>query len=335
MRLTAEALSQQLKKTLLPIYLLYGNEPFLITESAHLIRHAFSALEGEQSSFSLENPSKDIWNDILHHVQTGSLFSDKKLIELRFGSKVSLKDLTPLASLLEMANEHTIFLLVLPSLSQAQQKAPWFITAENAGAVIAHWSLTPYAFNKWVESRVKQKGITLPENSLGLLISHTEGNCLGAAQEIDRLALLYMDGDINEVSPFSALSQYTVFDLCHAALQCTKAKVLPILDGLRKSGTAAPLIIWALSQTLRTLIQLEQISNEKARQSVFFKAGILSSKHALYLNRLTQNPPPSRALLAHLFSLDKMVKLGQEAQIWPELADICLQLARASNSVKK
>lgn len=337
MRLTPDNLAFHLKKEFLPIYVIYGNEPFLIEESARAIREAFQAKAlGERETFTIEGSSNQSWDELQQAIQNRSLFSSTRLIDVRLtNAKILAKEAALLETILLSSDQDTFFLLQLGSLSKTQQQSKWFLTAEKSGATIAHWPLTESTFSRWIENRLKQKQLSLPPNTVQLLMYHTEGNCLAAAQEIDRLALLYSQDNKDSLTFFEQQNQFDVFDLIEAALKQNASRVVQILHALKTAGIAMQLIFWSLSQTLRILAQCQATDSETQRRHIFARAGIRPPLQPLYLKRLNINPPPCEALLAHLFNLDKMLKTGEEASSWHEIAAISLQLSGISNSVMK
>lgn len=327
MRLIADTLHSQLKKSFLPIYVLYGNEPFLIEESARVIRKAFEEkYAGECQVLPIENAGS--WEQLEHTFWDRSLFSTTRLIDLRlFEAKIHVKEAALLGSILERATDDLFFLIQVGSLSRAQQQAKWFTIADQKGALIAHWPLTQFAFSKWLKTQLTLKNIPLSNQLLSELIDYTEGNCLAAAQEIERLALLQSDEKTPLITMHEQQSQFSIFDLVEAAVQQKPERVLHILQALKAMRTAIPLLIWSFAQTVRILSVCESSTDEKKRIGLLSKAGIKPVLHSAYLNRLNSEPSPS-SLYLHLSQLDKLFKSGLgEAAAWPALISIGLKLA--------
>lgn len=290
MRLTADSLTIQLKKSFFPIYVLYGNESFLIEESARAIREAFLEKHaGEHEIITIENANS--WDRLEQAPKTRSLFSTKQLIDLRlFDAKIHSKEALLLETILTCAHDDLFFLIQMGSLSRAQQQAKWLTVADKKGALISHWPLTQAAFSRWLKARLSLKNIPASAELLSELTYYTEGNCLAAAQEIERLALLQGEDSSASIAMDRRQSQFSVFDLMDAALQQKPERVLSILEALKASGTAIPLLIWSFSQTVR-------------------------------------KTPSASHLYPSLSHLDKMFKSGQETEAWLALTSIALQLA--------
>lgn len=329
MRLVADTLHSQLKKSFLPVYVLYGNEPFLIEESARTIKKAFKEkFSGECQVLSIENSTS--WKQLEHILWDRSLFSTIQLIDLRlFDAKIQIKEADLLRSILEKPHDDLFFLIQIGALSRAQQRAKWFTLADQKGALVAHWPLTQFTFSKWLKTQLMLKNISLSNQLLSELIYYTEGNCLAAAQEIEKLTLLQSDEKTSLISMQDQQSQFSVFDLIEAAIQQKPERVLHILQVLKTMGTAIPLLIWSFTQTVRMLSACES-ADEKKRVHLLQQAGIKPSLHQAYLNRLNIAPSP-RSLYLHLSQLDKLVKSGLEDTAWPALISIGLKLAGKLN----
>src|SRR3970040_1551224 len=82
MPISADNLAQHLKRGLSPIYLVYGDEPLLVDESCTAIREAAHAA-GYHERQVLTVESGFDWNVLFHSTQPLSLFSERRLIQLR------------------------------------------------------------------------------------------------------------------------------------------------------------------------------------------------------------------------------------------------------------
>lgn len=329
MRIATEQLTEHLKRQSLPVYLLSGNESFLLEESADKIRQQLlKHNDVEHKRFN--DTTSGMWEALQGELQHFSLFSSKQLIELRL-SKFAAHDVKQLLNLLENLHSDFTLLLTTGQLSKQQQQAAWFKLIEQKGAVITHWPLTGQAFAKWVTSRAKQRGLTISEQELRLLIYHTEGNCLAASQEIEQLYWFYQNAEQNPTSTFAEQSQFTVFDLSEAALQHQAARVIKIVSCLKENtGSAEQLIIWSLSQTLRALLKASETEHEAGRRQILSQAGIRANSQSLYLKSL-KSPTPLRwaKLLSLLSTVDRQFKSGENSSFWQSILKITLNLSKS------
>lgn len=325
MRSTPQLLAQQLHKSIAPFYLLYGTETFLMEESAIMIRqHIRSLGEIDQIALKLDQSEEA---DALHQLEQPSLFANSRLVELKF-EKPTAALAARLIKILQHHYSDTYFILQVGSLNRQNQQAQWFTLIEQKGVVIPHWPLSSSQFSKWVEQKAKQRGLSLTQQTLLLLVYHTEGNCLAASQEIERLALANLTSASID-NHFSQQSQFEVFDLCEAALTQQPARVIKIVSCLKESGIALQLILWALGQTVRTLNRCTAADKDPIQ--LLRQAGIRPQSHDIYLRRLKETPStfwPS--LLPYLSQADKQLKSGEITQAWQNVLTMSLKLAGTS-----
>jgi DNA polymerase III delta subunit len=164
-----------------------------------------------------------------------------------------------------------------------------------------------------------------------LLIYKTEGNCLAASQEIEQLYWFYADTSSESTQArVDQQSQFTVFDLCEAALQHQPARIIKIISCLKENEATPPqLIVWALGQMLRALVRASD-SNEGARRQILTQAGIRSTTQMLYL-KVLKDPATDRwsKLLSLLYLAYKQFKSGEKENFWHNVLKINLNLSRS------
>ncbi|MCS5710588.1 DNA polymerase III subunit delta [Candidatus Berkiella aquae] len=330
MRVAPEQLEEHLKRQQRPIYLLSGSESFLLEESADKIRRTLlKDQDVEHKRFN--DTTAGIWVELQSEAQHFSLFSSKQLIELKL-SKFAASDMKQLVALLESDRSDITFILIAAQLSKQNQQAAWFKLVEQKGVIVTHWPLTGYAFTKWVSTRAKQRGLTLNEQELRLLTYKTEGNCLAASQEIEQLYWFYQDAPQNiPIASLTNQSQFTVFDLCEAALQQQSARIVKIVSCLKESESAAEqLIVWSLSQTLHALLRACH-AQESSQRQILTQAGIRNSNSQVLYLKLLKQPTPTRwaKLLSVLSTADRQFKSGENAGFWQNILKISLNLTKS------
>lgn len=330
MRCYPDALHAFLGKRHYPCYFLYGNEPLLIEESASLVRTAIKSADPdiEHLVFTLESGNSALLASLTQVLQNRSLFSQKRLIEIRISAKLTTSDIPHLEKILEIPDDDTLLLLQNAQLSKQNQQAKWFTLIEQKGLVVVHWPLSLPQFEKWIEAQIKEKGLRLAPEALRLLIYHTEGNCLAARQEIERLSLYYADlPEKTTITHLDQRSQFDIFDLCEAALQGQPHRIIKILNALKLAGTAPAHLLWALAQTLRVLLRCLSAISLDEKQRLLQQAGIRVKSQALYLKTL-KNIRSDRctALLTQLSFADKQLKSGEIASFWRALLEVTLKM---------
>jgi DNA polymerase-3 subunit delta len=94
-------------------------------------------------------------------------------------------------------------------------------------------------------------------------------------------------------------SRFNVFDLADSALSGDSRRCLRIINGLDAEGTAAPLVLWALSRDLRMLAELSnQIRQGRSpQQAVAARHDIWQQRKQLVTSALQRQANWRRLLL--------------------------------------
>ncbi|HWW21731.1 MAG TPA: DNA polymerase III subunit delta [Steroidobacteraceae bacterium] len=259
-RLSLEALGTHLAQTLLPIYLVSGDEPLLVGEAGDAIRaRARIAGFAERQVFFIER-SAAVWEQISQEAQALSLFASSRVVEIRMpGGKPGTAGATALKRLFEAARSDLLVLIITGELDRDAQGADWVYAAQQRGAWLPIRTVERSRLPQWLQSRFAAQGLKATDQAITLLAERSEGNLLAARQEIDKLALLLPPGatvSVAEVEASSADSaRFDVFQLTDAIRSADPARALRVLSGLSAEGSEPPLLLWALSRELKGMQQ--------------------------------------------------------------------------------
>ena len=94
-----------------------------------------------------------------------------------------------------------------------------------------------------------------------MIAERVEGNLLAAHQEVQKLGLLYPEGELTAEAVRSAVlavARYDAFGLVEAMLAGERERTLRSIEGLRSEGEALPFIVWAITDAARTLHKLHR-----------------------------------------------------------------------------
>ncbi|GAA6134190.1 DNA polymerase III subunit delta [Oceaniserpentilla sp. 4NH20-0058] len=275
MRLKPEQLHQHLQKELKPLYIVSGDEPLLAQEICDQIRaHAKSQGFDEREVHHVEGNFK--WGELLEAANALSLFSSRKLMEIRIDNgKPGDQGSKALVQLFDNPNPDTIVLLVLPKLDKSATNTKWFKALDKIGVFIQHWPMERNQLPGWLANRLRQQGMKADRDALALLADRTDGNLLAAAQEIEKLKLLGLS-EITAKHIEAAVgdaSRYDVFALSEAAFKGDTARSLHILGTLQGEGIHALQPLAILTNDIRQLMSFMQLvqagtSDDKALQQL-------------------------------------------------------------------
>lgn len=332
MRIKAEQLSSHVKRPLSPIYLVCGDEPLQVEETCTALRTG--AREQDYAErITLHAGTGFDWNSLLQTSQTLSLFAQRRLIELRIPTgKPGDAGSAALTSYAARPAQDTVLLVTTPKLDAATQKSKWCVALEGAGVLIQIWPISPAQLPAWIAQRLRAKGMQVSNAAAALLAERVEGNLLAAAQDIEKLYLLYgaTGIDVDRITAAVADSaRFDVYELADAALQGDAVRAARILNGLRAEGVEPTLVLWALARELRSLASIAYdcrsglgVEQALAKHKVWDKRKPMVKK-ALQRARLTH----WQSLLRLAGRIDKVIKGIRAGNVWDELLQLSMAMA--------
>ena len=269
MQVALNQLAAQVAKGLKPMYVLHGDEPLLQQEAADLIRQV-ARQQGfsERSVFTVLGAHFD-WSAVLAAGGSLSLFADRQIVEVRIPSgkpgKEGSQALQELAELTQ-DNEALLVLVLLPRLDKASLSSAWFTALDARGVQIRIDPIERSALPAWIAQRLDAQGQRVQsgetgQHTLQFFADRVEGNLLAAHQEIQKLALLYPQGELTLEQVEACVlnvARYDVFKLGEAVLSGHLTRVQRMLDGLRAEGESEVLVHFALAEDIRALRQVKE-----------------------------------------------------------------------------
>ncbi|MEI6744888.1 MAG: DNA polymerase III subunit delta [Methylococcaceae bacterium] len=332
MRLKPEQLVASLQKNLGSVYLISGDEPLQIVELADSIRQATKQAGFlEREIFSTDTGFE--WSEITTSSQSMSIFGDKKVIDLRvptanFGNEGA----KTLISYCEKLPADTVLLITCGKLNAAAMKTKWFEAVDKVGVTIQVKPLEGDELLQWLQNRLQQRGLNTDRAGLALLAERVEGNLLAAAQEIEKLYVLYGASILTKDQIFDVVadsSRYDVFKLIDAILAANVNRIFKVLAGLRNEGIAPPVVLWALMREARTLCKVHlELSSGKSKDMVFRNNQIWDKRVGLVdkaLKRLSHNQ--LFEILTLSAKADRQAKGQESGDVWETILAVCLLFA--------
>ena len=338
MQLRLDALDGHLAKTLAPLYVITSDEHLLALEASDKIRKsARSNGCSERDVLVVDRSFK--WGELLAANQSQSLFGDKKLIELRIPTGKPGKDGgQALQNYTATLNPDNVTIISLPKLDWATQKAAWVATLQQSAVYIDIPLVERAHLPNWIGIRLAAQQQSADRQSLDFIADRVEGNLLAAHQEIQKLALLHPPGKLSFEQCHDAVlnvARYDVFKLNEAMLVGDTARLVRMMDGLKGEGEALPLVLWAVSEEIRTLLKLKSAASQGRPISALLKEyRIWGPREKLMepaLRRLSL--ATLEAALKDAAQIDKMVK-GLRAKAfsgdaWDALLQLGLKVAHS------
>lgn len=333
MRIRLEQLDTHLKKQILPVYFISGDEPLLMLEASDSIRqHCKAAGFDERKIFSVDRSFN--WSSLSDESSTMSLFAEKKLIELKLGkSKPGTSGAKAIQHYLASPQEDQVLLIESAKLDAKTLKSKWASAIDKQGAIVQIWPIALAEMPRWLGQRASKLGLEIDQEGIALLCDRLEGNLLAAQQELEKLKLSYCGQKISADQVLSSVadsSRYDVFNLTDACLNQEAEAVVKIISHLRTEGQEATMVLWVLSKETRLITALVNAEAQgQPASSIFSKYRVIQkrqSKLQSAARRLTTRQLAD--ILASCKQADGQIKGLEKGQSpWDTLLGIALSLS--------
>jgi DNA polymerase-3 subunit delta len=333
MRLAQAQLETHLKQGLQPLYVLVGDEPLAQRECLDAIRAA-ARTQGFDERNSLTVERNFNWQQIQSFGQSISLFSSRRLLELNIpNGKPGIEGSKALQALAAKALPDTTVVIILPALERDAKNSAWFSALEAQSQTITLNEIDAANLPKWIANRLAQQGQHTSVQTLEFLAHQVEGNLLAANQEVQKLGLLYPQGELSDTTVREAVlnvSRYDAFQLGEAVLAGDAERTVRILQGLQDEGENAVAVMNPLMWVLRPLVRIKQAEMRGENlTSAMTNARIYGDKQALVKRALARlSLRQLEATLQKLADIDKTAKGVMLGDAWLEISRLCFGLAK-------
>lgn len=315
-------LARDLQRSLKPAYLISGDETLLVQEACDAVI-ATARKNGFEERELIQADADFDWNELTAHANTMSLFTQRRLLDVRVSPKGLGKEAGEvLLALLDSPSADTLLLLRTERLEGSKRNSAWFKRIEAVGTVVLIWPVAPKEMPGWLAERAKRVGLEFDRDALGYLANSVEGNLLAAAQEIEKLALAGMPQPVTLAALMSAVgdaAHYDAFDLVDAALDAQPHRVRHIVWVLRAEGVQVLAILGSLTSQLRRLLNDDIRGLPPQKERAMRSAG----------KRL--KTADIEAMLALAARVDQQVKGVAIGDPWLTLECIALRIAGVAN----
>jgi DNA polymerase-3 subunit delta len=223
--------------------------------------------------------------------------------------------------------------IILPTLEREAKSSGWFSTLENNAVTILLNEVNAANLPKWIAGRLALQGQSASSQTLEFLAHQVEGNLLAANQEVQKLGLLYPQGELADATVREAVlnvSRYDAFQLGEAVLMGDAARTVRILQGLQDEGENAVAVMNPLMWVLRPLVRIKQAELRGENiMNAMTSARIYGDKQVLVKRALARlSLRQLEAALQKLADIDKTAKGVMLGDAWLEISRLCFGLAR-------
>lgn len=318
MQIRPEALESNLAQSLLPVYMVTGDETLIVEEACAAIISAAKE-QGYSERKVLDVTTGFDWSALFVIAGTGSLFSEREMIDLRIPAKKFDKTTSAaLRSYLEDLPADVLLLIRTQRLDSKQKSNAWYKAIDKKGGVVTAWPVDAAHLPQWITGRANKLDLKLERDAIGFLANRTEGNLLALHQELDKLKLWSGGTTITlaEVQKSVADSaHFDAFELMNATLQGKGKRVIRILHTLEHEGVAPLAILGAFKRQIDAVLHGSKMRLPREAQQ-----SIDSARHRMSDTRLLY-------FVAETSLLDQQVKGMLKGDIWQSLERLLLEVA--------
>jgi len=317
-------LQQLSSKQLAPVYLISGDEILLVEEACQTVRSLAQNQGFSERQVLHVTTSNFDWDSFLSITQNLSLFSDKTLIELYVESKITDNGAKILEHYAKNPAKDKILIVITAKADAAMQKSLWFKALDSAGLSITIWPVSIDELPSWITKRMLSSGLKTDNNGIKLLAEHAAGNLLAAAQEVEKLKLIYGTGFLTTEQIISSISdnaRFDVFNLVDIAFAGDHSATIRVLKNLKDEKTEPTLVLWALARELRSLINIATLhAKGQSIDSALQQANVWSKRKPQVKKALTNyDLTKLHTMLQQVATIDLMVKGATQGDAWNEL----------------
>ncbi|MGB2833209.1 MAG: DNA polymerase III subunit delta [Methylotenera sp.] len=333
MQLAQAQLEKHLGQGLKSLYVLVGDEPLAQRECLDAIRTAARA-QGYDERNSLTVERNFNWQQIEAYGQSISLFASLRLLEINIpNGKPGVDGSKALQALASKPIPDTTVVIILPKLEREAKNSAWFSALEQQAVMIANDEVSAANLPKWIANRLTGQGQQASPQTLDFLANQVEGNLLAANQEVQKLGLLYPQGELTDEAVREAVlnvSRFDAFQLGEAVLLGDAARTVRILQGLQDEGENPVAVMSPLMWVLRPLVRVKQAEMRGENiQTAMTNARIFGEKQALTKRALSRlSLRQLEAALQKLADIDKTAKGVMLGDAWLEISRLCFGLAK-------
>ncbi|SMN11310.1 DNA polymerase III delta subunit [uncultured Candidatus Thioglobus sp.] len=316
-----------------PIFMISGDEPLQMAEATDAMRSKCRQHDVTERVVLEVIPGFD-WNRLIEESVNMSLFSSKRLLELRMGSSKPGQEGSKV--LIEYAKKITdvnILLITANKVDKQTQKSKWYTALNQLGIMVQIWPIDFPQLPQWVSRRVQKYNKSIDHDAAQCIADYVEGNLLAASQEIKKLCLLVDDDKITVEVVMEAVTdntRFNVFSLLECAYANEPDRLLRILNGLKNEGLDPMAIYGPIIWDYRRLCVLAYHLSQGARlNDLLIKYRIWGDTRKQAIRAILQ-----RHSVGHLYMLltkankiERMIKSTDKKIVWDALLALLLNFS--------
>ena len=257
------------------IYLLYGEEQYLIRQYRDKLKHALAA-DDDTMNFSAFSGSDINQKEIIDLAETLPFFADRRLILIE-DSGLFKKSAEELADYMSFIPETTYFVF---AEKEIDKKTKMYKQVKKNGSIVEFPRQNETTLSRWIEGRIilarEQKKIT--NHTMDLFLSMTGDDMENIDKELEKLLCYTLEKDYIDISDVNAITteqtENKIFDMIDAVALHQQKKALDLYYDLLALKEAPMRILFLLSSQFQRLMIVKSMTNQGfGNKEIASKAG--------------------------------------------------------------
>ncbi len=264
------------RKEFSPLYLLYGEEDFLIEETADAILNA--ALTPDERGFHLDvmYGNEADAKDVMSHASSFPMAAERRVVIVRDADKLSHAEL--LTHYIEQPSPTTC--LILSCTKPDFRKKP-FVNLKKKAIVVECKPLWENQIPGWISRRVKKDKREIHADAASMLAAYVGSSLRELVNELEKLYIYTGEKKsitVDDVAAVVGISkEFSVFELQWAIGGCDVAKATEILGRMLAQGEQPVMMVAVLTRFFQTLWKLHDVRRRGVQgNQQYIQAGIFS-----------------------------------------------------------
>lgn len=329
MQIKHQMLAQQVQRRIAPLYMLVGQDNYLLEDSLVTIKSAIQkAYDCDEQVISIQSPED--WNTIREEANSYSLFSDTTLLNIFFDKKsIDASGKKILTEYLTSVNPRCFIVIRAPNVPAKQLQ---WLTAHEQAVVSVAYPLPTVAMKNWIATELRRNTLNFDLLVPDIIHQYTQGNMLACAQVIEKIALSHAPGSTISIQQaqeqLSDQCDHNLFELIDSCLQSQGDRTVQILRHAANNKTEPTLVLWMLTQEVRTILQLTNLLQQQIDlKTAAAQLKIWPQRINLYqacCKRLTEKV--LQQLHQYCYCIDERIKSSFSTHVWSSLENLALSL---------
>lgn len=299
-----------LPPTLPRIWILNGEDPYLGLLFRYKLKQIFIKILQESAIHKrLYIYHEDDWDIILSELNNYSLFIEPCILEIYYNKKkITTAEQHIIINNLLINDPMYFILLYMPNINA---KALQLLSNNDCIGLLSMKIPNAVMIEHWIISRLNKNKLVYNPQIPKLIYQYTQSNLLACSQLIEKISLTKNNNlELTEKEIRIHLIDQSIYQLYELSDHCLNGKpdqALLILRSLLSANYEPILILWAIAQSIRNLIQFNQFQPDQSK--------ILPNKIKIYRHAQQRcSEMQLNTLLNWCNKLDTQIKTHTHAQ---------------------